>query len=100
MVLLSFFVPRVLPWDVFFLRLQQSSFASLLSGYCEFMKKGAGAPREDVTKEDPRNEENKGWSLPTHDAVELLLSEGNHAQTRDRKPSRIGPYQEEWGVIL
>ncbi len=59
--IVSFFVPRVLPWNVFFLRLQPSSFAFLLSGFCEFMKKGAGAPREDVTREDPRNEE-KGFS--------------------------------------
>jgi hypothetical protein len=29
---------------------------SLASGLCEFIKKGAGAPRENVTREDPRNE--------------------------------------------
>lgn len=52
-----FFVPRVLPWNVFYLRLQPSSFASLLSVFCEFMKKGAGALREDVTREASRNQE-------------------------------------------
>jgi hypothetical protein len=32
-------------------------FFTLLSGYSERVKKGAGAPREYVTREDPRNEE-------------------------------------------